>query len=574
MLYLKDVCSEYFTCILDSFKEDNYTYIVIEYLEDYISLDKMYNIKNNKKSFAKLIDNISAALTTLHHLGMSHRDINPNNIIVNPNTLDIKIIDFSTGCMSNEECENNKRKSYMNTSANFINDIKEKKSNLNLSKQADFYALGVIVYHTITGEYPDSNYNTDYIYENDKHYNVLEKYLNNVAEINESIKLDLGYLLEGSKTYINDFSKLEDITNKELYTNMINPFDFYVSEYANKYIIDNDYNYVIELNNIDTLIYKRPSIIPGTTFYTNKELKIGINENYLVFDTNNTKSKDNTINKIIVGENVHYLKYNKYEDEYYSIISNRKKGVKLLYNIVANDLSNQIIFQRNLKINLVNENIDENGILIKTYKIDLIAKIPILTSLDIESIEEYTGMSYKNINNFLRGHNKGSKFTKKLIFQIDDAFKRAPKVETPFYVYRGTGDSSNSGLPYLGISTGYSSTSLTDDQARIFSGKKCCMYKMKLNIGVPYLYLFEISQNKYENEILLPRGIITTLDNTYIDSNGVKNFEVSVSLSDTHFEPIEVFTDNDILNMDAKLFADNYIYLTKTQIQLFIDKNS
>ena len=578
MLYLKDVCSEFFTCIKDNFTEGIYTYIVIEYLKDYISLDKI--VKIDKQNFYKIIDNIKTALTTLHHLGMAHRDINPNNIIINPNTLDIKIIDFSTGCISDFECENNKRRSYMHTSAKFIQNIKYGKANLNMSEKADFYALGVIIYRIITNEYPLSNIDEMYDYSIDKNFDKIEAYLDNVSDMTKTDKIDLQYLLEGTKVFRNNFENTVDITNEELVENQIYNFNYFISETINNYIINNDYTDYIKykLRKIDNLIYSGDSIQKGSIFYTNKNIKIGINENYLVFDTDNVKAENNIINKIIVGENIHYLKYTKYNNEYSVHMDSHDKDMKYK-DLKYNELSNQIIFQKHLKLEQIDETIDNDGIIVKTFKLDLIAKIPTLTKIDIKSIQTYTGSSYEYINGILRGIDltklRMSKeleiIYKKHIFNIDDAFKRAPKVEIPFYVYRGTNDRSKTETPYLGIAKGYTSTSLTDDQTKDFLGPKCCMYRMKLNIGMPYLYLFEISAYKSENEILLPRNVITTLDNTYTDNNGMKTFDVTVSLSETPTEDIRVFSDQDILDMDKQEFVNNFKYMTEEQRQLFIE---
>ena len=531
MLYLKDVCSEFFTCIKDNFTDGVYTYIIIEYLRDYISLNKIIDIKSNYGNFNTIIGNISSALTTLHYLGMANRNINSSNIIINPTTLDIKIIDFSKGCTNDLECENN----------------------LSTSEKLDFYSLGMIIYKIITGEYPSQIYNT----YKDKNYILVENYLENVAKYTNTIKIDLSKMLNMGILY----------NNKEIYTieNNINiDLKYYISDEVNNFIINNYHTArgAEMLSNFDSTLYNKKSFGKEIKIYTNINITKGLDEKYIVFDLiNENTPKDNIINKVIIGKNVHYYKNN-----------------------------NILLLQRNLNINEVDITINEDRVIVKTYKIDLIAEIPILTKYSIDALNAYTSPMYKYINSLLRSniqdYNKLLEDKYKLlnddipsitlfnaydikirqtIYDIDKAFDFAPKVKTPFKVYRGTTDRSGNESPYLGLSKGYTSTSLQDDGVLGFIGKTCCLYEMTLDVDVPYLYLFEISRIKGENEILLPRNIITTLIHTKINKNGMKVFEVKVSLNITPRPEIEIYTDEEIAGLNFEFFKTNIRYISYSQ---------
>jgi serine/threonine protein kinase len=69
-------------------------------LGQYITLTKF--IEEHKKwdvqSLIMVIENIKHGLLTIHQLGIAHRDIKPDNIMINPTTFDIKYIDFGLSC--------------------------------------------------------------------------------------------------------------------------------------------------------------------------------------------------------------------------------------------------------------------------------------------------------------------------------------------------------------------------------------------------------------------------------------------------------------------------------------------
>jgi serine/threonine protein kinase len=45
-----------------------------------------------------VIQNLKKGLKSVHDAGVSHRDIKPDNVMINPNTLDVKYIDFGLSC--------------------------------------------------------------------------------------------------------------------------------------------------------------------------------------------------------------------------------------------------------------------------------------------------------------------------------------------------------------------------------------------------------------------------------------------------------------------------------------------
>lgn len=150
--------------------------------------------------------------------------------------------------------------------------------------------------------------------------------------------------------------------------------------------------------------------------------------------------------------------------------------------------------------------------------------------------DNYFNSSYfiKNIDLF--GNNKEDAITniQNHIKLIDAAFYDAPKTQSNIILYRGTKRKiDDPELETGGIRPGYIST--TDDFT-IASGftsydDNCCIYKLELDIGIPYIFLDYISQTKGENEFLLPRNLILEYKKRY-EENGENIVEYFVKLDD------------------------------------------
>ena len=105
---LKGKCKLYILCYTGFLEDDNYYYILTEFLGNYISLEDYIegNLGNiTQDEFLTISKNLVRGLQDIHEMGVAHRDIKPANIMINPNTLEIKFIDFGLACYQ-EECKN------------------------------------------------------------------------------------------------------------------------------------------------------------------------------------------------------------------------------------------------------------------------------------------------------------------------------------------------------------------------------------------------------------------------------------------------------------------------------------
>jgi serine/threonine protein kinase len=71
--------------------------LITEYLKGFVQLNDFLIISPEKCS--EIVPKVNIAVDELHKAGIAHRDLKGENIMINPETLEIKIIDFGVGCI-------------------------------------------------------------------------------------------------------------------------------------------------------------------------------------------------------------------------------------------------------------------------------------------------------------------------------------------------------------------------------------------------------------------------------------------------------------------------------------------
>ena len=218
---LSEYCSDYFICINEFINTEKNTYIVMEYLQDYVPMDKVINNFSKKlkkydydalELFSVIVNNLCNGLKSMHQYGIAHNDIKPANIMVNLNNGKIKYIDFGGGCETEGECKVKAyTKDYVSpeskgfTSLDFKNELKKMPfPEKYISTQSDIWSLGCVIYETIIGKLPCDYYLTinDYFmlydYSKDKNRKIIRNVLNNI----ENCNIDLDTMLKKeNRTY-------------------------------------------------------------------------------------------------------------------------------------------------------------------------------------------------------------------------------------------------------------------------------------------------------------------------------------------------------------------------------------
>jgi serine/threonine protein kinase len=132
--------------------EFNYTCIVMEYLSGIDLLDfvlQQEGGKCNERIAGKFFSQLISAVGYLHRMGVVHRDLKLENIMVDPSGNDLKIIDFGFSNWWNEGI-------YMKTPCGSplyaAPEILMRKDYV--GPEADIWSLGVILYSMLTGTIP------------------------------------------------------------------------------------------------------------------------------------------------------------------------------------------------------------------------------------------------------------------------------------------------------------------------------------------------------------------------------------------------------------------------------------
>lgn len=97
---------------------------------------------------------IADALGAIHQKAIIHKDINPSNILINPTTREVKIIDFGIATRLSQEQTAIRNLQYLEGTLAYISPEQTGRMNRDLDYRTDFYSLGVTFYEMLTQRLP------------------------------------------------------------------------------------------------------------------------------------------------------------------------------------------------------------------------------------------------------------------------------------------------------------------------------------------------------------------------------------------------------------------------------------
>ncbi|NET28492.1 AAA family ATPase [Okeania sp. SIO1I7] len=97
---------------------------------------------------------ITEGLAEIHKLHIIHKDINPANIVFNPKTKELKIIDFGISTQLSHENPTLKSANVLEGTLGYISPEQTGRMNRSLDYRTDFYSLGVTFYQMLAGKLP------------------------------------------------------------------------------------------------------------------------------------------------------------------------------------------------------------------------------------------------------------------------------------------------------------------------------------------------------------------------------------------------------------------------------------
>lgn len=104
--------------------------------------------------FLPLAISIVEVLGRIHNQNVIHKDLNPSNIIFNPETHQLRIIDFGISTQLSRETTILKNPRVLEGTLPYIAPEQTGRMNRSLDYRTDFYALGVMFYELLTGQLP------------------------------------------------------------------------------------------------------------------------------------------------------------------------------------------------------------------------------------------------------------------------------------------------------------------------------------------------------------------------------------------------------------------------------------
>ncbi|GBE93200.1 trifunctional serine/threonine-protein kinase/ATP-binding protein/sensor histidine kinase [Nostoc cycadae] len=134
-------------------------YILV--MEDFggISLKKWGVEKNSLflKEFLEIAIALCNTLDILYQNRIIHKDIKPSNILINPVTKEIKLIDFSIASLLPRETQTLVNPNVLEGTLAYISPEQTGRMNRGIDYRTDFYSLGVTFFELLTGELPFSS---------------------------------------------------------------------------------------------------------------------------------------------------------------------------------------------------------------------------------------------------------------------------------------------------------------------------------------------------------------------------------------------------------------------------------
>ncbi|MEG4119802.1 AAA family ATPase [Microcoleus sp. N9_B4] len=149
--------------IIQTYSLEAYQNGYVLVMEDFggISLQE-WALKEKKqlslREFLQIAIALCNTLDILYRERIIHKDIKPSNILINPETKEIKLIDFSISSLLPRETQTLLNPNVLEGTLAYISPEQTGRMNRGLDYRTDFYSLGITFYELLTGELPfDSN---------------------------------------------------------------------------------------------------------------------------------------------------------------------------------------------------------------------------------------------------------------------------------------------------------------------------------------------------------------------------------------------------------------------------------
>ena len=122
---------------------------LLEYYHKYLSSNKI-----NVSEFLKVAIQITEIIEQLHQNRIIHKDIKPENILINPQNKQLKIIDFSISTLLPKETQTIQTPNVLEGTLAYISPEQTGRMNRGIDYRSDFYSLGVTLFQMLNKKLP------------------------------------------------------------------------------------------------------------------------------------------------------------------------------------------------------------------------------------------------------------------------------------------------------------------------------------------------------------------------------------------------------------------------------------
>ncbi len=124
-------------------------------LQQYLTVGEALKIIS-LNDFLSIATQIAGILDSLHRDRLIHKDIKPANILIQPDTKQVKLIDFSIASLLPRETQQLKNPNILEGTLAYISPEQTGRMNRGIDYRTDFYSLGITYYELLTGKLPFS----------------------------------------------------------------------------------------------------------------------------------------------------------------------------------------------------------------------------------------------------------------------------------------------------------------------------------------------------------------------------------------------------------------------------------
>lgn len=151
----KDIHSKGIVNVIDFLEYDNRYFLVKEdfrgeTLKEYIN--KVFRVK--LIDFLEISIQLANIVNDIHSQNIIHKDINPLNILINPETKEVKITDFSISTSLESEAQLPLDSKNIEGTPSYISPEQTGRINRCIDNRSDLYSLGITLYEMIAGNLP------------------------------------------------------------------------------------------------------------------------------------------------------------------------------------------------------------------------------------------------------------------------------------------------------------------------------------------------------------------------------------------------------------------------------------